>query len=357
MSAPDSIEQVANAVLYEGFLLYPYRLSSVKNRHRWNFGVLFPEPFASAHGERSRCATECLLLAEAGASVDIRIRFLQLAEDAASEREVAIENLNLEPLVSGDHKTSISFPPLTGLVEVGAEKIQDGLHRLRVSVINSAEYHGTGRDQALTAALLSIHCLLRANRGKFISQADPPDLFRSAAESCRNDGWWPVLAGQGDSQMLAAPIILHDHPQIAPQSHGNLFDTTEIDEILTLRVRTLTDAEKIEARNGDQRARELVDRCDELTRHDLLQLHAPMRPSARTKFSKGDRVRLKPRRRADIFDLALAGKMATVVSVEQDFEDRVHLCVTVDDDPGRDLGVDGKPGHRFFFGADEVERA
>jgi hypothetical protein len=77
--------------------------------------------------------------------------------------------------------------------------------------------------------------------------------------------------------------------------------------------------------------------------------------SAGIELKPGDRVRLCPRGGADIFDLALAGKTAVIASIEQDFENRIHLAVTVDDDPGRDLGLTGKPGHRFFFGPDEVE--
>lgn len=69
----------------------------------------------------------------------------------------------------------------------------------------------------------------------------------------------------------------------------------------------------------------------------------------------GDRVRLRPRRRADILDIALDGKTAIVAAIEQDFEGRVHLAVLVEDDPGRDLGADRQIGHRFFFRADEVE--
>jgi hypothetical protein len=69
----------------------------------------------------------------------------------------------------------------------------------------------------------------------------------------------------------------------------------------------------------------------------------------------GDRIRLHPRGRADILDLALAGKTATVETIEQDFDGRVYLAVTVDDDPGKDLGALRQPGHRFFFSPDEVE--
>jgi hypothetical protein len=69
----------------------------------------------------------------------------------------------------------------------------------------------------------------------------------------------------------------------------------------------------------------------------------------------GDRVRLSPRRRADIMDLALAGRTARIESIEQDFENRIYLAVVVDDDPGADFGTARQPGHRFFFGPDEVE--
>src|SRR4051812_13819630 len=77
--------------------------------------------------------------------------------------------------------------------------------------------------------------------------------------------------------------------------------------------------------------------------------------SAGIELRPGDRVRLRPRPGADIFDLALAGKTATVVAIEQDLENRIHLAVVVDDDPGRDLGQQGKPGHRFYFGPDEID--
>ena len=70
---------------------------------------------------------------------------------------------------------------------------------------------------------------------------------------------------------------------------------------------------------------------------------------------QGDRVRLRPRGRADIFDLALAGKTATVEAIEQDLEGRIYLAVTMDDDPGKDLGALRQPGHRFYFQPEEVE--
>jgi hypothetical protein len=158
--------------------------------------------------------------------------------------------------------------------------------------------------------------------------------------------------------MLSSPIILYDYPQVAPESPGDLFDGAEIDEILTLRILTLSDDEKAEIRSGGARAREVLERSETLPPEQMMKLHGALRglrPAA--KLKQGDRVRLRPRRSADIFDIALAGKLATVEAVEHDFEGNVHVAVVLEDDPGRELGMLRQPGHRFFFGAEEVEPA
>jgi hydrogenase maturation protease len=357
VSATAAIEQIANAVLYEGFLLYPYRLSSVKNRHRWNFGVLYPEPYGRSIGERASAQTECLFEAGGDAVLDVKVRFLRIAEGSPVEREVLVDEIDLSDVFDLPREAPFSRDGVDGLVEVRARGCGAGLFRVAVTVANLGQYQGEDRDAALAGSLISTHVILAARGGRFVSLIDPPERYKAEAANCRNEGLWPVLAAEDCSSVLAASIILYDHPRVAPQSPGDLFDGTEIDEILTLRIRTLTEGEKAETRSTDARVRAVLERSEALTTEELLGLHAAMRGAPDSRFEKGDRVRLRPRRRADIFDIALAGKIATVISVEQDLEDRVHLCVTVDDDPGRDLGVAGKPGHRFFFGADEVERA
>jgi hypothetical protein len=169
-----------------------------------------------------------------------------------------------------------------------------------------------------------------------------------------------VLAGKKGTrnQLFASPIILYDYPEIASESRADSCDATEIDEILLLRVLTLSDAEKLELATGDTRSRAILARAEALSQDELLRLHGRLQqaPSAPRAVAVGERVRLRPKARADIFDLALAGRIATVRAVERDFEDRVHVSVTVDDDPGADLGIAGLPGHRFFFFSDEIER-
>lgn len=283
-------EKIARAVLYEGYLLYPYRESALKNRKRWTFGTV--EPGGST-------GTEVLVEAGGEPRVEVALRFLQDGE----EREIV---------------------PECAVTPAGA-----GLHKVTVRAEN--------RNAA--GAMVSCHALLGVEGGAFLSITDP----RSAV--CAHRGLWPVLVRP--DLVLASPILLPDRPEVAPESPGDLFDGTEIDEILSLRIRTLSDGEKEEIRRGDPRARALLERTESLSSAELLALHGGVRA--------GDRVRLRPRGRADILDLALEGKEATVVAVEEDFEGRLHVAVTVTDDPGSDLGKAGFPGHRFFFRPEEVE--
>jgi hypothetical protein len=243
------------------------------------------------------------------------------------------------------------------------------LYAVTATIRNLGSYDGAPpqdrhdrRQQALRRAFASTHTLLGVSGGQFVSLTDPPPMFRAQARACRNVGTWPILVGDPDRRdtMLSAPIILEDFPNVAPESAGDFFDATELDELLTLRVMTLTDAEKTAMSAGDARARNVLERTEAQTEDALRRLHGAARaaavsaPRPRT-LEPGTRVRLRPQPGADIFDLALAGKTATVVKTEQDYEGRVLLAVTVDDDPGRDLGIDGRPGHRFFFRPDEVE--
>jgi hypothetical protein len=252
------------------------------------------------------------------------------------------------------------------------------------------------RDEALMRTLVAMHAVVSLRSGKFFSLTDPPENLRTATEACRNLGVWPVLVGSPGEQdaMLASPIILYDYPQIAPESPGDLFDATEIDELLTLRIMTLTEEEKAMAGATDNRTRRLIERTESLAREQLAGLHGAVRrfepvaadavrgqrdPFARqtavddyaagaelpspiksiqvdgVQLRPGDRVRLRPGLGGDIFDLALNGKVATIESIEQDYEDRFHVAVTLDDDPGRDLGLARQPGHRFFFKPEELE--
>jgi len=342
----ESVEKVARAVLYEGYLLYPYRASSVKNQQRWNFGVLHPPAY-----DTSEMQTECLVVG--AGEVDIRVRFLLRQE----EREIFVQGVPVgEERAVQVEATSVS---------VGWERAgQEADHTVvRLRIQNIAAVQPASREEAMAQSMVSTHAILTVRGGEFVSLIDPPDEYVDAVRQCRNAGLFPVLAGNPGERdtMLASPIILYDYPQVAPESPGDLFDATEIDEILTLRILTLSEGEKAEIREGDERAREILDRAESLPPEHFLKLHGAVRSlrpvsSPHKEWRAGDRVRLRPRRAADIFDIALQGKLATVETVEQDFEGRDHLAVVLDDDPGRDLGMLRQPGHRFFFAPEEVER-
>ncbi len=346
------VDKIARAVLYEGYLLYPYRESALKNQQRWNFGVLFPPAWAAARtgSDRSYFQMECLAEAAEAATLSILVRFLQVqAQGEAVERQVALDRLPL-----ADHKSAFSFQPLEGQIELAAGRVEAGLYRLRLRVHNATPARCTARNEALLFSLASAHAVVAIENGAFISQTDPGSTFEAAAAQCQNTGVWPILVGDKGARdtVLASPIILYDYPQIAPESSGDLFDSTEIDEILSLRILTLTDAEKNELRKSDQRARALLERVEDNPHDRLMQLHGRM---SGVGWKKGDRVRLRPSKHADIFDTLLDGKIAIIEAIEQDFEGNLHFAVVLEDDPGRDLGEMRQIGHRFFFSPAEIE--
>jgi hypothetical protein len=396
------VDRIADAILYEGYLLYPYRASSVKNRQRWTFGGLYPPAYSAAQGgtDAAGMRIECLVRADSRSVLRVKVRFLHLLavgdqvsrpRQEAVERVVGSPDLLLGELARQSLQLSFAFPasceqePLPGtngaaagvlvrqqqavegVVELSAQSFVEGLCKIAVCIHNRTPMAADdrNRDAALMQAFVSTHAILSVSGGEFVSLLDPPEPWRALAAACVNVGAWPVLAGAEGTKdtMLASPLILYDYPQIAPESPGDLFDGTEIDEILTLRLLTLTDEEKKELRAGDARARALLESTEALDRDHLWQLHGTwrnLRPIAEgatrgIALRPGDRVRLRPLRRADVLDLALAGKTATITSIERDYEDQIYLSVTVDDDPGRDFGVEGKPAHRFFFRPEEVE--
>jgi len=298
-----AIEKIANAVLYEGYILYPYRASSTKNRQRWNFGTLYPQTYAEAQrpAEAFRFVTECLVKAESDARVNIRIRFLQLvapahkagAQNSAGDWQHGIERthdvaaLPLATVSSNDVILDFSIPAgsidsasreLIGRLNISAAPLSAG-YKLHLELTNISPCDEIeDRNRALLQSFTSAHLLIAVDDGEFISLLDPPDQFRSAATSCNNQGVFPVLVGEQDqhSMMLCSPIILYDYPQIAPESAGDFFDSTEMDEMLALRVLTLTDDEKREMLNDD-RARQILERTESLPQEHLMKVHGAIR--------------------------------------------------------------------------------
>ncbi|MGX4734884.1 hypothetical protein [Kitasatospora griseola] len=442
--------QIADAVLFEGYVLYPYRASAAKNRLRWQFGVLVPPGWGEDSGEHSHQRTECLMEPRPGDRLAVELRFLR-AQRRTVERalpgggfepveELELADRVLVPWDEGvEERIELLLPvpePAEGAVHPFPEPAEGTAHpfhlpagedieilyaedvpigrlvrrresvegvlrltaravpgpyavqRLTVVVENTTVRTvapADGREAALQHSLVSAHLLLGLDRGSFLSVTDPPEWAREAVAQCRNEHTWPVLAGSPGRcrVLLSSPIILEDHPSIAPESPGALYDATEIDEILALRTAALTDREKREARGTDERAGAVIDLADSMPPEVLERLHgavrglraitgnAPGRPwwdpaddpevdpehdrvvvNGR-QVGAGSRVVLRPgRRRTDAQDLFLDGRTALVEAVLHDVDGSVHLAVTVEDDPGADLWR--AQGRFRYFQPDEI---
>ena len=432
---------VANAVLYEGYLLYPYTASAAKNRVRWQFGVVAPRDYArSGTGETALQQTEVLLEAGPAACVTVLLRFLHVESrraeafeagtfvpvpalevagtkyvsfDEAVERELTTTaaadtagELVVPILLTGSLKAELLHDaagllrgrvvrercPLRGTVTITCENVAGApsLRKLRVQVENDSDVVAGERAGALRTAFVSTHVLLGAEDAQFVSVLDPTPEAMAATATLANRHVFPVLVGEktADEQharlVLSSPIILYDFPAVAPQTDSDAFDATEIDELLTLSVLSLPDAERDEARATDPRARAIVERAERFGVTEFARLHAgtlypdrtkaPPRPDpfsaddpfaaidvpaldcvfvGGAKVAKGSLVRLHPKRRADVWDMFLDGKAATVRAIHQDVEDQLYVAVTVDDDPASDLH--DWYGRSFFFYPEEIE--
>jgi hypothetical protein len=302
----DRVRAIADAVLYEGYILWPYRKSAMKNQQRFGtFGAVHP----AGTGEPSLMQTQCLV--EGDPSVDVSVRFLQVVErqvldqagrpveelelggerhlswQEAEEREFGPSQIHVP---AGERREELpgggaivrSWRELVGTISVDSAPAGEGLHRLTVRIANETPWGGMSRDEALRQTFCSAHTVLRARGGRFVSLTDPPERLRAAAEGCENVGTWPVLAGEeGDlTTILSSPIILPDHPQIAPESPGDFFDATEIDQMLVLNILSLTDEERREMRDSDPRAREILERTEALSQEELMGLHGAIREFA-----------------------------------------------------------------------------
>ncbi|MFE9388790.1 hypothetical protein [Streptomyces sp. NPDC006784] len=454
------VRAVADAICYEGYLLYPYRRSSPKNRVRWQFGVLAPRAWAEVHGsgqpgvsgaaESWYQQTHCLCDAAPDAVLRVRVRYLQaqyksvqrrtgpddtwqpvealdvdgelhLSFEEAVPREADIE-VPVADLLAGQRSYPVGAPggsdtaplatrsgpaarterrrlPVRARTTLRAERPGGPAGPLRLTV-RTENTDGTvpasaPREEALRSALLATHTLLGGDGLEFHSLIDPPARARPYAADCRNEFTFPVLAGDEHvrSMMFSSPILLDDHPRIAPESPGDLHDASEIDEILSLRTFLLTDEEKREARATDPRAAAILDQVENMPEEVLAGLHGTIRslePAAVPEspaepatappgpvpwwqesgdegvspttdsvlvdgvpVRSGHRVRLRPRRRgADAHDMFLADRTAHVAGVFHDVDGSVHLAVTLDDDPAAELH--DWYGRYHYFRPDEV---
>jgi hypothetical protein len=361
----EGLERLVESLLYEGYALYPYTPGATKNATPTPFGIVYPPAYAARHDSTfDHLALTCLAEPGPDATLEAEVRFLA----ASGVRHQAEEKrAELPPIRPFDAELSEHFElePLALRMELSCATIPGGRVRISLRVENhTAAPDARERGDALRSSLISTHPILRLSSGRFISPLEC---------DCRSVNTWPVLASAEDDVLLGAAIVLPDHPALAPESLGNLFDSTEIEEALLLHVQVLSDEERGEIERQDPLVKEMVARAAATTPDELLALHGrmtlqPPTPSAAVRdpsagelvaeadgkrFRRGGKVLLRPGPDADLHASMLDGKAATIERIYVDYDGKVHLGVTVDDDPGQDLMRE--TGRFLFFFAPEVE--
>ena len=399
VTSPKShLERLVDSLLFEGYALYPYTPESRKNATPTPFGIVYPPGYARLHPHTfDHLQIESVVVGPPTATVEAEVRYLTSsgARHQAAERRVATAPHALETLAREASTTPIEGGTPGepgGVLRLEAELLGDDLWRVRARVENRATPPGDmgafERPQALVHAFLSTHVVLRAAGARFVSPLEREGQAGAAAAAARHVNTWPVLATPADDALLGAAIVLPDHPEIAPESRGSLFDNTEIEEALLLHVHALSEGEREAIAAQDSPVRDLIRRALEATPADILRLHGVMRearPSAaavadgepgenfryltrprderplgesevvtaRGVLRPGQHVRLRLGGAAGAHDPMYDGRAATIQRIVVDDGGRPHLGVTLDDDPGRDVLRDS--GRFLYFFPDEIE--
>jgi hypothetical protein len=354
-----SVEDIVESLLYEGYALYPYTPGATKNATPTPFGIVYPPAYARALGTTyDHLELQCVV--EGGGEVSAEVRFLVPSGERHRAEPQRAEGVGEFAFGGLSVRTSLTETPLDG-----------ARRRVSYRVENHTEVpDGLDRAGAIAHSLISAHPILRVERGRFVSQLDAP---------CDSVNTWPVLASPDDDVMLGAAIVLPDHPQIAPESRGNLFDNTEIEEALVLHVQALSDEERAEIEHQDPAVREMIDRACAVTPEELLKLHGrvevrdpveqrePPQPSADVRdptrglpevevdgsvIRRGGKVVVRPGVEADLQARMLEGRTVTVERIYRDYDGKVHLGVSVDQ-PGQEIMRD--TGRFLWFFPPEVE--
>ena len=310
----DQVAAIARSVLYEGYILWPYRRTALKNQRRWTFGGVYPAAYTCAGHPDDACTmrTECLIEASEVVDLSISVRFLHLVDRRLSKRDdeyfvdaltvrgvdyvswqEAVERAITLQLPDVDlhhgtrHRLPVAIEPgvareplpddsgyiagwivrsweaIAASIDVRVAPLSSGVARISVEIRNHSAWGGGSRDVTQRRTLVATHTVLHTSAGRFISLTDPPQSLAEHVAGCRNVGTWPVLVGTPPAHdtMLSSPIILYDYPQVTPDSSGDGSDAAEIDPLVALNVLTRTEDEQQRVLEADSRTREIFGRC------------------------------------------------------------------------------------------------
>ncbi|MGH2914158.1 MAG: hypothetical protein ACRDMX_04135 [Solirubrobacteraceae bacterium] len=368
--ADAAVEELVQSLLWEGYALYPYTPGSAKNATPTPFGIVYPPVYAAqCPGAFDHARLECLARAGPGALLSAQLRWLEPSGD----RHEALERAATIAAVAVGERATVMLDG--GRFTLRSQLRDDGLALVRCCLHNTrVAPAGLDRAGALARALISTQILVSITDGAFISPLE---------SDCASVNTYPVLVGEADRAVLGTGIVLPDHPQIAPESRGGLFDSTEIEEALLLHVKTLSDGELAEIERQDPAVREMIARAAAATPEEIVALHGRVTISDRVsdrvtmsppapppdlpdpqagepeacvdgvRFVRGGKVVIRPPADADLHARMLDGRRASIERIFTDYDGRVHLGLTIDSDPGQQLLRE--TGRYLFFFAEEVE--
>jgi hypothetical protein len=354
-----SLDTLVESLLYEGYALYPYTPGATKNATPTPFGIVYPPAYAKSLATTyDHLELQCVL--EGDGDVTVEVRFLMPSGERHRAEPQRVAGVGAFQCGDLSIRTSLEITPLG-----------EGRRRVAYRVENRTNVApDLDRAGAIARSLISTHPIVHVRGGRFISQLDAP---------CQSVNTWPVLATPQDDAMLGAAIVLPDHPQIAPESRGNLFDNTEIEEALVLHVQALSDEERAEIEHQDPAVKDMIDRACAVTPEELLKLHGrvevrdpvaqrePPQPSADvrdptrglpevevdgTVIRRGGKVVVRPGVEADLQARMLEGRTVTVERIYRDYDGKVHLGVSLDQ-PGQEIMRE--TGRFLWFFPPEVE--
>ena len=346
MNAESTIETLTRTLLYEGYALYPYHRSAIKNQKPVPFGVIFPQLYSTYNPHaHSLMQTQCIISGNKNINLKITVRFLHLVktglfENSADqdintsdhlpladivvdgksyhagwqtiERTLSSGILLADQLIQNGKDMIIEFDSMTesrnldnqngesiakqvyattsirGNVHINTVPIagRENAFRITLTVTNATPVDNPmkiSRDEVLSQSFLSTHALLETTNAKFISHQDPGEDWAPLIKACDNRNTWPILIDDEDTTLLSSPIILSDHPQINPLSHGDLFDGTEIEEALLLHVSVLSDEEKQRISLGDEKLKAMLTKVSQVTPEELLRFHSGLTENVENK--------------------------------------------------------------------------
>ncbi|CAN5225222.1 hypothetical protein BH24ACT23_BH24ACT23_07570 [soil metagenome] len=392
----EKLEQLVDSLLYEGYALYPYTPSATKNATPTPFGIVYPPAYAEGNAATfDHLRVDAVLEAADDAQVSGTALFLQQAGERhqGDARKIELGPVSVADLVSERVTDEFSFEgtrPVSGRARIRAERVSDGVVRVRMCVHNTTDAPGDlDRGEALQSSLISTHVVLETSAGRFVSPLERKGPLGDAVAECESANSFPVLASKDDRAILGAAIVLPDHPQMAPESRANMFDGTEIEEALILHVQALSDSEREQIEAQDPAVREMLARADAVTNDELMAMHGVMYPTGergvpesfippgikdpgpppepghpnpgleqievpRGTIRKGHKVILHPGAESrDPLDGMLEGRTATIERIYYDMDDKIHVGVTIDGDASQELYRE--TGRYVFFKGDEVE--